>query len=169
MGKYKKHLKPAILYKDQIAQKSRELYYTDDSFYYNGYITNDPIIVKEGDDYNERFQYAIVDNNKDLIGYISFHVDFYSKNADSFGLISFDRGNPIIGFAVKEVIDMLIEEFCIHRLEFRCIGGNPVKRHYDWFCRNMNGKCHCLQDVIRDHRRDYHNVYIYEMIIEENE
>ena len=78
--------------------------------------------------------------------------------------MSFDKSNPAIGFALRQIMNMLITQYHIHRIEFRCVGGNPVKRHYDNFCKRYNGRVIELKDVFKDRLGSYHNDYIYEII-----
>lgn len=54
-----------------------------------------------------------------------------------FGLISFDRGNMLIGKAVFNEIERCITEYHLHRVEWRMIGGNPAERGYDSFLKNI--------------------------------
>ena len=82
----------------------------------------------------------------------------------NFGLYSFDKGNPIIGKDILREIRRIIKEFKPHRMEWRMIGGNPVEKHYDTFCKRYNGKKFVLTDVIRDRYGNYHNDVIYEII-----
>ena len=83
-----------------------------------------------------------------MIGYLSYQVDYYVSKAYNFGLISFDRGNPIIGRELFEKLKELIST--MHRVEWRMIGGNPVEKHYDKFCDKYNGNKYFLKDSIRD-------------------
>ena len=53
-----------------------------------------------------------------------------------------------------------------HRMEYRMIGGNPVERHYDNFCRRYNGKKIMLTDVFKDRYGKYHDMAIYEIIFD---
>ena len=159
-----RYLKPAILYKDEIKQKSKELYYTDDMMYYTGCLASRYIDIQDNED-EKKYSYAVIDPTTDkLIGFISYYVDWYAKNVYAFGLMSFDKGNPIIGLALREVIRTLNNQYHMHRMEFRCVGGNPVKKHYDKFCKRHNGRIIELQDVFKDRTGVYHNDYIYEII-----
>lgn len=157
-------LAPAILYKDEIIKKLLEYNYSDDMFFYNGWLGNSlPSIEADSD--GELFQYAIVDNEK-LIGYLTYRVNWYSSCANCFGLFSFDRKSSTIGLDVYREIKKLINQYHIHRLEWRMVGGNPVEKHYDNFCRKYNGKKFVLTDVIKDKYGKYHNDVIYEIIFE---
>lgn len=161
-----KNLKPAILYKEEIEKKSKELYYSEDLFYYTGGRCHTPIKIVEESEDGGRYQWAIVDNNQKLMGYISYYIDYFDSCASSFGLISFESGNPFIGIALKEVIHIIKDKHKLHRAEFRCIGGNTVKRHYDAIISRYNGNCVVLHDVFKDIYGEYHNEFIYEIILD---
>nr|DAZ59954.1 MAG TPA: acetyltransferase [Caudoviricetes sp.] len=112
-----------------------------------------------------RFQYAIVNSDGKLLGYLDYHIDWYSSCASRFGLISFDRGNLIVGKDLYSELNKLIYEYKLHRIEWRMIGGNPVEKHYDKFCEKYNGTKHILKDAIKDKFGNYHNDIIYEIIL----
>lgn len=154
-------LTPAILYKNQIEKEFQKLYYTEDMFYYTGCLAqwypNIKDIPGDGD-----FDYAIVNNVSKLIGYLSYKADYYCSKVYNFGLVSFDRGNPIICNDLYKKLEELVSRF--HRIEWRMVGGNPVEKHYDKFCKLHNGKKHILKDSIRDKSGNYHDDVIYEIV-----
>ncbi len=157
-------LAPAILYREEIIRKFLEYNYSDDMLFYTGWIGSSlPSIEADCD--GSRFQYAIVDNEK-LIGYFDYQVNWYSSCANCFGLFSFERNNKIIGFDVYREIKKLINQYRLHRIEWRMIGGNPVERHYDNFCRKYNGKKFIFTDTLKDKCGKYHNDVVYEIILD---
>ena len=156
-------LVPAILYKDEILKAfSRELY-TEDYFLYNGYAHCNtlPEIRLE----NDVYQFAIVDTEEKLVGYLCYRVDVNASCVYNFGVYSFDRGNPIIGndlfYELKRLLDIY------HRIEWRMISGNPVQKHYDKFCEMFNGVSVVLHDVCKDPNGNYRNEHIYEVFGQE--
>lgn len=154
-------LKPAILYKEEIIKNMQEYFYTDDMMYETGCMENwIPNIVEEPNE--NTFQYAIIDNQNKLIGYIAYTVDWYASKAYNFGLFSFDRGNPLIGKEVFNKMEELINMF--HRIEWRAVGGNPACRGYDNFIKRHNGNKHILKDAIKDKNGNYHDDIIYEIL-----
>lgn len=158
-------LKPAIMYKDEIKKQMQKYFYTDDMMYEVGELDNYvPEIADEPDRYC--FQYAIVDSNENLIGYLAYAIDWYASCAYNFGLFSFDRGNPLIGKELFCKMDELVHKF--HRIEWRMIGGNPVEKSYDKFCAKYNGTKHILKDVFKDRNCKYRDHIIYEIIREGN-
>ena len=44
------------------------------------------------------------------------------------------------------------------------VGGNPVEKHYDKFCKKYHGKKFVLTDAIKDRCGKYHDDIIYEII-----
>ena len=153
-------LVPAILYKEDIIKEFQKLYYTDDMLFETGcleqWCPNISDMPKEG-----RFDYAITNENK-LIGYLSYQIDYYTSKAYNFGLMSFDRGNPIIGKDLFEKLKELVST--MHRVEWRMVGGNPVEKHYDKFCKKYNGNKHILKDSIKDKNVKYRDDIIYEIV-----
>ena len=153
-------LVPAILYKEEIIKEFQKLYYTDDMLFETGcleqWCPNISDMPKEG-----RFDYAITNKNK-LIGYLSYQIDYYTSKAYNFGLMSFDRGNPIIGKDLFEKLKELVST--MHRVEWRMVGGNPVEKHYDKFCKKYNGNKHILKDSIKDKNGKYRDDIIYEIV-----
>lgn len=160
-------LVPAILYKDEIYKKLSQHIYSEDMLYYTGWLGSDlPTINSEND--GNCYQYAIVDSEK-LIGYFTYSVDWYASCASRFGLFSFDRSNRKIGLDVYRELKKLINDYHIHRIEWRMIGGNPVEKHYDRFCTKYHGKKFVLTDAIKDRYGDYHDDVIYEIILKGRE
>ena len=154
-------LVPAILYKDKIIEQFQMKFYSIDMLYETG--SNSqwcPSIPDEPDE--GCFEYAIVDSSKNLIGYLSYRIDYYSSNAYNFGLMSFDPGNPIIGKDLFNKLEELVST--LHRVEWRMIGGNPVERHYDRFCAKYGGAKYILHDSVRDKNGKYHDNVVYEII-----
>ena len=107
------------------------------------------------------YQWAIMDKDK-VIGYFSYRIEPYSDSISSFGLYSFDKGNPIIGISVFKKLEELIQTH--HRLEWRVISGNPVIKHYNRFCKRHSGNTFILHDVCKDNYGVYHDEYVYEII-----
>lgn len=154
---------PACLRKQEIEQKFKERFYTEDMLYENGYLGNwCPDISDEPGE--GHYQYAVVNSEGKLIGYIQYRVDFYSSGAYNFGIISFDKGNPLMGRAVIETMNKLINVYKLHRIEWRMVSGNPVQKSYDKFCKIYGGTRTILHDTFKDETGNYRDSYIYEII-----
>lgn len=152
-------LVPAILYKEQIIKEFQKLYYTEDMLFENGNLSQWYPNLKDAPE-EGRFDYAIVSGDK-LIGYLSYQIDYYVSRAYNFGLMSFDRGNPSIGYNLFEKMEELISK--MHKVEWCCVSGNPVEKHYDNFCEKHHGIKHVLKDSLKDHDGNYRDCIIYEI------
>ena len=156
-------IKPAICYKNEIESALSEYFYTNDMMYYIGY--NDNALIKVVDNSEEgKYQYAVLNSNKNLIGYIAYYIDLYSSSATGFAAFSFVRGNPIMGKELFIIIEALINTK--HRVEFRAVSGNPAIKGYDSFLESHSniGNKVILKDVFKDNNEKYHDEYIYEFI-----
>ena len=171
-------LKPAICYKEQIENALAEYFYTNDMMYYMGYIGNGLITISDKSDNGnyQDYQFAVVNNKEELIGYIAYSVDYYSSCAYNFGAFSFDRGNPIMAKEMYDLVEKLLKRF--HRIEFRAVSGNPATKGYDRFLAGhskyaCHSKYECqkfvFKDVFRDTEGHFHDEYIYELINKEIE
>lgn len=158
-------LVPAILYKDEIIKNLKRQLYEDEMMYYSGWAgCNLPQIPDEFDGTNYKF--AIIDENNKVIGYFAYSYNMHSKCLNNFGLYAFDKNNSIIGKDIFCAIRHMIKAYNPHRMEYSMIGGNPVERHYDNFCRRHNGKKIILTDVFKDRYGEYHDMTIYEIIFD---
>ena len=154
-------LVPAILYKEQIIKGMQKYFYTKDMMYETGCMENWTPNISNCPDASQ-FQYAIVDKNEKLIGYLGYTVDWYASKAYNIGLFSFDRGNILVGSDVFDKLEELVGT--LHRVEWRAVGDNPACRGYDNFIKKHNGKKHILKDAIKDRNGCYHNDIIYEIV-----
>ena len=99
----------------------------------------------------------------------NLYLDWYSSCAHCFGLFSFDRNNRTIGLDVFRELKKIINDYHIHRMEWRMVGGNPVEKHYDKFCQKYHGKKFVLTDAVKDRYGKYHDDIIYEIIFEQED
>jgi triacylglycerol esterase/lipase EstA (alpha/beta hydrolase family) len=153
-------LKPAICYKDEIEKLFMKELYSQNYFYYAGYAHSNELPKITVKDYE--YQYAIVTPDNKVIGYLAYRIDAICSSVYDFGLYSFDKGNYLIGIDLYEEMEKLVSQY--HRVEWKMIGGNPVQKHYDKFCKKHKGHIVVLHDVIKDELGKYHDEYIYEII-----
>lgn len=67
---------PAIIKKNEIQEAFKRYYYSDDMMYETGSLNNWlPSIQEETE--TGRFQYAIVNSEEKLLGYLDYHIDWY--------------------------------------------------------------------------------------------
>lgn len=157
-------LKPAILYKEKLEQEMRKRYYTDDMFYASASLGNFLPDIKD-DVRTGHFQYAIYTDK--IIGYIQYLVNYYTSRASEFLMFSFadtSEEKYQFGKAIHDVIDELTHQ--LHTIEWVAVQGNPACRAYDKILQRYHGKKLTIRDCRRDKYGNYHDDYIYEILIE---
>lgn len=154
-------LMPAISKKVELEQLFAEHLYDKDMFLYNGYphCNSIPDLTPK----ENLYKWVIVDKDK-VIGFFTYFIDNYNNSVCSFGLYSFDKGNPILGFDVYKKMKELIKNY--RRIEWRMIGGNLIQKHYDKLCNRYNGYRTMLHNVVRDENGVYRDEYIYKIVKE---
>ncbi len=156
-------LVPAILYSSEITVEFQKNLYTQDMMYVSGCMDNWVPKILDCPDFNS-YQYAIIDENKKLIGFLCYRIDWYASKAYDFGLMSFDRGNPLIGKAVFNKLNELVTK--LHRVSWNALSNNPACHGYDNFVTKHGGNKHILKDVVKDKNGNYHDSIIYEIVSE---
>lgn len=173
-------LKPALLYKDEILRKFAERVYTDDYCYYMSG-PDGAVMPKITDDDYHQFQYAIVEPAKEwelvgttdnptflpstsetVIGYFTYRRDTYTDTIQDIGLMSFDKGNILVGLSVLRKMRELVKLH--HRVTWSVVEGNPAKPIYDRFCRRYGGIIHHFRECAKDKYNKYVDSYTYEIV-----
>lgn len=154
-------LEPAVAHKEELLRLFSNELYSQNYFYYVG---GSPDTLPSIEPRDNHKQYAICDytetGEKKVVGYVAYYLK--NGNAFNFGLYGFDKGNAIIGIDLNNLLTDLVSK--CHRVEWRMIGTNPVKKHYDKFCKEHGGKRVCLHDVVQDEYGKYYDEYIYEIV-----
>ena len=165
-------LVPAIFYKMEIEEKFEWRMYDDDMFYYQGYAHGHEMTEIEPQD--NVYQWAIMGYSMRScgytrpIGYFAYRIDPATDNVYNFGLYSFDKGNALIGHDVFKKMEELIKEH--HRVEWRCVGGNPALRGYVRFMEYIHKKYgyyvykHRLTDVTKTKHGNYRSEHLFEIV-----
>lgn len=153
-------LVPAYLYKEELEKEFIKIIYSEDAFYYTGVPHCNEFLTLEPK--TNVYRWAVVDKDKNLIGYFAYHVDPTVSGVNGFGLISFKKGTFTIIGDVRDKMEELISHY--HRVEWRCIGGNPIIPIYEKFTKKHNGRIMLFKDVLIDNEGKYRDEYFYEII-----
>ena len=159
---------PAVVYKDEIIQYSNKLRYSTQMMYYNGCVETGPMNI-ESESTEGRYQWAVVDDNNELVGYIGYAVDYFSGCVYGFGLISFKNNKRAMSAGVLRAIKHILSMHP-HRVEWRCIGDNPAligyKKIVDRIVKknNFTDNVVVLHDTFKDAQGVYHDCCIFELL-----
>lgn len=151
---------PAITKKVELLEKFSQEIYSEKYFWYCGYpLYHEMPDIKLEDNL---FQYAIVNKNNKIVGFLTYKVDLYMDMVTNFGLYSFGNGDISVGIDTYNKLEELIKQY--RRVEWCVVGGNKIKKNYDRFCKRHNGRILEFYDTTRDAKGNYHNTYVYEVL-----
>lgn len=155
-------LEPAIKYKDKIEEKLIETWYDSAYQYYYDYMPMLPDFPKHPD--NQR-QFASVDSKGNVLGYLSYDINSRINRACNFGIISFDRGNPIFIRDCRQMIADVFFKFHMTGMEWFCFADNPAAKLYDKFIVKYGGtKVGTLHNAAMAGDGKIHDIFIYEIV-----
>lgn len=130
----------AKLYEEQIKRKMWEIWYDERyQYYFGGDWRNDFSLADNNNDYQKR-AFAVLNDNDDLLGYISYSIDADLRIAQWFGAINFSDDKLTFGKAMRQVIADCFLKFGMEVVEWRVICGNPIERSYDRICEKFGGE-----------------------------
>lgn len=160
-------LVPAVAYKKEIEDWGNKLRYSKKMMMYNGCCEHGPMCIRDDWDNGDNYQWAIVDDDNNLVGYIAYKIDHYAKVAYSFGLIGFED-NPAV--MMQGILAAIRHVYLMDpiRVEFRCVYDNKAKRGYDGIVNKFSDRYdiykHHLHYLFRDEQGNYHDELIYELV-----
>lgn len=131
-------LRPAQLYKGQIKRKNIESWYKHENIYWHGGTAEYEIDIPDNNGSSHCF--VSVDRNDNVIGWISYNVDWSAMSADGFGIISFDKGNLEFAKDLYQAICDCFEVYNLNRISWSCYADNPAIRGYRNFIKKHGGR-----------------------------
>ena len=108
-------------------------------YYFGGNWRSDFSLADSTNDYMKR-AFAVLNNNDELIGYISYSVDNELRIAQWFGAINFSDDKISFGKALRQVITDCFLKFGMEVVEWNVICGNPIEPSYDKMCKKLGGR-----------------------------
>lgn len=154
-------IKPAILYEQEIIESFKNIFFDDKYkyFYYSGY----GIPEIENHTFNHH-QFASVDNENKLIGFIYYELDRECNAARTLCIINFTDDYITFGMDLIQVIKDVFEKFNFHKLTFNAVDGNPAKDKYTKIIERFGGRIIGIkkEDILL--RGKYHDKILYEIL-----
>lgn len=159
-------LKPAQLYKEELYEEYVKTWYKPENIFYTGWIGDR--IPEIPDNNYDSHHFVSIDKNHNLIGYISYSIDWISMSADRFGVISFDKGNTEFIRDVYKAVCDLFEIYNMNRISWFAYADNPAIRGYRNFIKRYGGReCGYQRQVARLQDGKLHDGVQFEILAEE--
>ena len=156
-------LMPAQLYVDQLKEESIKAWYKPEYMFYNGGAGDCGVDLPE-DNYNNHC-FVSVSRGDNVIGYISYSVDWAAMSASNLGIISYRKGNLEFVKDVYKVICDLFEVYHMNRLEWWCYADNPAIRGYRNFIKRHGGReCGYYRQIAKLQDGKLHDSVTFEIL-----
>lgn len=140
--------KPAQLYKDKLQEENTKAWYKPENIFWNGGAADSQIDIRK-DNY-DCHQFASVNKNDNVIGYISYAVDWAAMSAYNFGIISYKKGNIEFARDIYKAVCDIFEVYHMNRMEWCAYTDNPAIRGYRNFIKKCGGReCAYYRQVTR--------------------
>lgn len=159
-------LRPAQLYKEKLQEENIKSWYKLENIFWNSGYGDSQINIKE-DNY-DCHQFVSVDKKDNVIGYITYAVNWSAMSADRFGIISFDKGNVTFAKDIYSAICDLFEKYNMNRVSWFAYADNPAIRGYRNFIKKHGGReCAYYRQIARLQDGKLHDAISFEILAEE--
>lgn len=159
-------LKPAQLYAEKLYEENIKSWYKPENIFWNGGPYDSQISLKE-DNY-DCHQFVSVDKEDNVIGYITYAVDWAAMSASSFGIISFKKNNMEFARDIYTAICNIFNVYHMNRIQWLCFADNPAIRGYRNFIKKHGGKeCAYYRQATKLQDGKLHDSVCFEILHEE--
>lgn len=133
-------LKPAQLYRDQLQEENIKSWYKPENIFWHGGTAE--YTLELPDNNGDAHCFVSVDKNDNVLGYISYDIDWQAKSAYQWGIISFGKRNIEFARDLYQAICDCFEVYHLNRIGWHCYADNPAIRGYRNFIKKHGG-CEC--------------------------
>lgn len=144
-------LKPAQLYENELQEENIKSWYDQRNMYESG--CPGFWCIEFSNNNHDCHQFVSVDKNDNIIGFISYDLDWVTMSAKNFGIISYKKNSLEFAKDLYKVICDLFEVYNMNRITWKCFADNPAIRGYRNFIKKHGGvecgyqrECVKLQD-----------------------
>ncbi|MCM1088950.1 MAG: GNAT family N-acetyltransferase [Muribaculaceae bacterium] len=156
-------LKPAQLYEEQLQQKNIESWYKPENIFWHG--DAGEYMIELPDNNCKYHKFVSIDKNDDVIGYISYSVDWVSMSADNFGIISFEKNSVEFAKDLYRAVCDLFEVYHMNRISWSVYTDNPAIRGYRNFIKKHGGReCGYFRQITKLQDGKLHDSVCFEIM-----
>lgn len=159
-------LKPAQLYEIELNEQNIESWYSIENMFWNGGSYNSEIKLPNNN--YDSHNFVSVNKDDNVIGYISYSIDWGAMSIDSFGMISFDKWNFEFIKDLYIAICDIFEKYHMNRMSWWCYADNPAIRGYRNFIKKYGGReCGYLRQNTMLQDGKLHDSVLFEILASE--
>ena len=156
----------AYKYENEIKEKFMNTWYDEKYKFYHASSYHSSYECPQ-DDWHSR-HFVSLDDNRNVIGLISYEIDRVYEIANNFGAINFTNNKLLFGRDLIQVIDDIFCRFNIRKIEFSCVVGNPIERSYDRIVKKFGGNIIGIRHKrCKLHDNNFYDDKLYELFRED--
>ena len=133
-------LKTAQLYENELQKEYLKSWYKQENIYLHGGPGEHLITLPNNN--GERHCFVSVNKHDEVIGYITYCVDWSAMSAYGWEIISFRKGSIAFAKDLYRAICDCFEVYHMNRISWYCYADNPAIRGYRNFIKRHGG-CEC--------------------------
>lgn len=113
--------------------------------HYNYYFTSPENVGNDFEISNYENAFAVLNDDNNLIGFISYYCKYNVRLAYAFSAINFSDDKKTFALALMQVISDCFLKFGFETIEWSCVCGNPIEKKYDRICEKIGGRILCIK------------------------
>lgn len=147
-------------------KKNFETWYDTEYMFWSGGTGDSKINIHDNN--YDCHQFVSVDKEGNVIGYISYKIDWCAMSADNFGIISYDIGNIEFAKDCYMAVRDLFEKYHMNRVGWFAFLDNPAVKGYRNFIKRHGGvECAHYRKVAKLIDGKLHDSVCFEILAEE--
>lgn len=131
-------LKAAQIYEKELQEKNIESWYKPENIFWSGYHGNGRIDIPENN--YDKHCFVSVDRRGEVIGYMSYYIDWTAMSVYDFGAISFKNGKIEFAKDLYNAVCNCFKKYHMNRISWWCFADNPSIRGYRNFIKCHGGR-----------------------------
>ena len=124
-------------YADELRLKFADITYDLEYQFYIGSYSDE--YIPSNSNWN-MFEFASINNNGNVIGYIKYCIDRNSNYAYGLHIVNFSDNKITFGRDVVQAIDDIFIKYKFRKLEYAVYIGNPIENTYDRLTKRYGGR-----------------------------
>lgn len=159
-------LKPAQLYVNRLKRINYNEWYKPENIYWNGGAGDCDLDLPDNN--YDKHCFVSVDKKDDILGYISYAVDWSAMSANQFGIISYKKNSLEFAKDLYKAVCDLFEVYHMNRIQWCAYADNPAIRGYRNFIKKHGGReCGYYRQIARLQDGKLHDRVSFEILAAE--
>lgn len=156
----------AIRHKEELIERFRAVWFDEKYMFWNYSSFYEEWEVAEST--LERHQFASLDSEGHVIGYIAYGIDRSNEYVYALNIINFTDNRIVFGMDCGQALRDIFEKFHFRKVNFSVVVGNPIEKSYDKIIRRYGGAvCGYQRQNVKLIDGRFYDEKLYEILAED--